>query len=204
MKLYGCPGCGSAAIEAMLQLAGIDYAYVKANVLEPDETLDELKRINPLGQVPALLLDDGSILTESAAIMLWLCERMPMLVPRAPAARAQFYRWMIFVPANLYAVFAFRDFPARWVEGAVAQAAFKEKTAERLKYFWGVIESSLQPAPYALGNDMTALDIYLAMVSRWTPGRAWIAEHCPKLAAAVDLTEQHPVVAAVWKRNFAS
>jgi GST-like protein len=49
---------------------------------------------------------------------------------------------------------------------------------------------------------MTALDIYIAMVSRWTPGRTWFVENCPKLAAAVALTEQHPVVVKVWEQNF--
>ena len=49
---------------------------------------------------------------------------------------------------------------------------------------------------------MTVLDIYIAMVSRWRPGRAWFNENCPKLSRAVALTETHPVVAAVWENNF--
>jgi len=204
MKLYGCPGCGSAAVEVMLQLAKLDYEYIKATPWEPDDKVDELRRLNPLAQVPTLVLDDGSVMTESAAIILWLCERMPELVPPQPAARAQFYRWMVYVPGNLYAVFAFRDSPGHWVEGEAAQAAFKDKLTDRLKHFWTIIEAQLNPAPYALGAQLTALDIYLAMVSRWTPGRKWFVEACPKLAAAISLVEQHPVVAAVWKRNFES
>ncbi len=204
MKLYGCPGCGSAAIEVMLQLAGLDYEYVRATPWQPDENVEALRRLNPLAQVPTLLLDDGSVMTESAAIMLWLCERLPQLVPPTAAAKAQFYRWMVYVPGNLYAVFAFRDFPERWVAGETAQAAFKDKLTERLKHFWTLIESQLDPSPYALGAQLSALDIYLAMVSRWTPGRKWFVEACPKIAAAVALTEQHPVVAGVWKKNFES
>ncbi len=204
MKLYGCPGCGSAAIEVMLHLAKCDYEYIKATPWEPDANVEEHRRLSPLAQVPTLLLDDGSVMTESAAIMLWLCERLPELVPKSPAARAQFYRWMVYVPGNLYAVFAFRDFPARWVDDEVAQATFKDRLTERLKYFWSIMETQLHPAPYVLGEAMTALDIYLAMVSRWTPGRKWFDDSCPKLANAVALTEQHPIVAAVWKKNFAS
>lgn len=60
----------------------------------------------------------------------------------------------------------------------------------------------MQPAPFAIGEKMTVVDIYLAMLSRWAPGRAWLAEHCPKLIGAVLKTEQHPVVARVWERNF--
>ena len=68
--------------------------------------------------------------------------------------------------------------------------------------FWDVMEQNLSPAPYVLGANMTALDFYIAMVSRWRPGRDWFNAHCPKLAQAVALTEQHPVVAKVWEKNF--
>jgi GST-like protein len=95
-----------------------------------------------------------------------------------------------------------RDFPARWVEGEATQKAFREKTTEQLRTLWRQLESALEPAPYALGGKMSALDIYLAMVSRWAPGRKWLTEHCPKLTAAVMLTEQHPLVAKVWEKNF--
>ncbi len=49
---------------------------------------------------------------------------------------------------------------------------------------------------------MTALDIYLAMMSRWVPGRQWLGENCPTLVGAIELTEQQPIVKAVWERNF--
>jgi GST-like protein len=96
----------------------------------------------------------------------------------------------------------FRDFPAKWVDGEAAQKDFRERCAERLKEFWLQLESAFAPAPYLFGKEMSALDVYLAMMSRWSPGRKWIEEHCPKLMGAVALTEQHPVVARAWERNF--
>jgi GST-like protein len=202
MKLYGCKGCGSAVVEVMLQLAGIEYEYVDAIVWEPFKHHDDLVRLNPLKQVPTLVLDDGTVMTESAAIILWLCERMPHLVPKDPLKRALFYRWMIYLPANMYALAAFRDFPAKWVDGVEAQQAFRDKISDRLKELWLQLEAELQPAPYLLGREMSALDIYLAMIARWWVGRTWVAEHCPKIIGAVKLTEQHPVVANVWEKNF--
>jgi GST-like protein len=100
-------------------------------------------------------------------------------------------------------MFSYRDFPERWVNGEAAQKAFREKLTERQRTMWHAMESSMQPAPYALGSSMTALDVYLAMLSRWSPGRQWILEHCPKLGAAITLTEKHPIVHQVWKENFA-
>ncbi|MBL8519912.1 MAG: glutathione S-transferase family protein [Betaproteobacteria bacterium] len=203
LKLYGCKGCGSAVVEAMLRMAQVPYDYVEALQWQPAfKRIPELERLNPLGQVPVLVLDDGSVMTESSAILLWLAEKTPGLAPTDPATRAQFLRWMSFVPASVYSVFAFRDFPERWVEGEEAQKAFREKLTQRLRDMWTTMESQLHPAPYVLGSSMSVLDLYLAMVSRWSPGRQWILAHCPKLGAAVTLTEQHPVVARTWKENF--
>ena len=49
---------------------------------------------------------------------------------------------------------------------------------------------------------ISVLDVYVAMIARWRPGRAWIAERCPKAISAVETTERHPVIAEVWARNF--
>jgi GST-like protein len=65
-----------------------------------------------------------------------------------------------------------------------------------------ILEKSLAPAPYLLGATLSALDVYVAMVSRWSPGRKWFAENCPMLMQAVALTEQHPVISRVWEKNF--
>ena len=202
MKLYGCKGCGSAVVEAMLQLAGIEYEYVEAIEWEPFKHHDDLVKVNPLKQVPTLVLDDGSIMTESAAIILWLCERMPKLMPSDPAARAQFYRWMVYLPANMYSIAAFRDFPAKWVEGDEAQKLFRERLTVRLRACWTQLEAALTPAPYLLGPDMSALDIYLSMIAHWWGGKTWVPENCPKIAGAIVLTEQHPVIKKVWEKNF--
>ncbi len=203
LKLYGCKGCGSAAVEVMLRMAQLPYDYVEAIQWQPEFKRDPaLERLNPLGQVPVLVLDDGSVMTESAAILIWIGERIPGMVPVEANMRGQFLRWMCFVPASLYALFSFRDFPERWVKGKDAQDAFRDKLTARQREMWQTLESQLMPSPYALGTSMTAFDIYLAMLSRWSPGRKWLLEHCPKVMAAVVLTEQHPIVQQTWEENF--
>ena len=202
MKLFGSPGCGSAVVEVALQLANQPYEYVQTSFWDQNEHFAALTKANPQAKVPTLVLDDGTVMTESAAVLLYFAERSPGFVPSDVAKCAQFYRWMLFIPANIYAMFDIGDEPSRWVDGEPAQLALKEKSVEKQKVFWGLMEQNLAPAPYALGSTMTALDVYIAMVSRWRPGRAWFNEHCPKLASAVTLTEQHPVVAKVWEKNF--
>ena len=78
----------------------------------------------------------------------------------------------------------------------------KQGSRERLQQYWSVMERSLKPAPYLVSHEMTALDVYAAMFSRWRPGRAWIEANCPHISGALSLTERQPFVARVWKRNF--
>ena len=203
--LHGSKGCGSAAIEALLELAVVPYQREMIDWEDP-AAWERLAAVNPLKQVPTLVIDGGQVLTESAAIMLWILDRdlaAPLITARGSAARAQLYRWLVFIPANVYAPITVGDFPERWVDGEAARASLKAHAVERVQAAWGIMEQALNPAPYLLGETLSALDVYVAMVSRWRPGRAWFEAHCPKLAAAVKLAEQHPVVAAVWARNFA-
>ncbi len=202
VALYGGKGCGSAAVEVMLTLADMPYEMIVATPWEPTPALEDLKRINPLAQVPTLVLPDGAVMTESAAMMMWLAERIPGMLPQSAEQRAAFYRWMIFIPANIYAMFTIRDFPSRWVDDASAQTQLKDRATERMKQSYAMMENAMTPAPWLLGNNMSALDIYVAMTTQWTPGRKWFAEHCPKIISAVTLTERHPVIAKVWEKNF--
>ncbi|MEO6566678.1 MAG: glutathione S-transferase N-terminal domain-containing protein [Casimicrobiaceae bacterium] len=70
--LYGSRGSGSAAIEAALALLGQPARIVEAATWVPGPGLDELRTVNPLGQIPTLVLADGTVLSESAAILLHL------------------------------------------------------------------------------------------------------------------------------------
>ncbi len=76
MKLYGAPGCGSAAVEVVLQLAGHPYDYVQTSFWNQNEHFEALKNANPQAKVPTLVLDDGTVMTESAAI---LTEKHPVV-----------------------------------------------------------------------------------------------------------------------------
>jgi glutathione S-transferase len=86
--LYGMKGSGSAAIEAALDLCGARWQLVKAASWEPDANFEALKAVNPLGLVPTLVLPDGSVMTESAAILMHLGDAFAEsgLLPRDASA----------------------------------------------------------------------------------------------------------------------
>lgn len=68
--LVGFKGSGSAAVEVALESCGAAYRIVDAASWEPASDIAALEKLNPLKQIPTLQLPDGSILTESAAILI--------------------------------------------------------------------------------------------------------------------------------------
>ena len=90
--LYGARGSGAAVVEAALVLAQFPFRTVDAASWEPGPGLDALKEVNPLAQIPTLVLPGGAVMTESAAILIHLGLAHPAsgLLPaaRAPAIRA--------------------------------------------------------------------------------------------------------------------
>jgi GST-like protein len=205
VELYGCRGCGSAVIEALLERGGVAFTYHEVAPWKPGAATDALKAINPLAQVPTLKLSDGTVMTESAAMIVALDEAHPaarMLPPPGDPRRPTALRWILFIAGNMYPAISVRDFPERWVRSEAACAELKDGTVDRLKAYWTILEDGLEPAPFLLGSEMTALDLYAAMLARWSPGHARIDQHCPRSAAAIALAEQDPAVARVWARNF--
>jgi GST-like protein len=205
IELYGCRGCGSAVIEVLLERAGLEFVYHEVKLSERGPATKALEAVNPLTQVPTLKLADGTVMTESAAIIVMLDDRYPaarVLPAAGDPRRALALRWIVFIAGNMYPAISVVDFPERWVKSDAARAELKDGAVERLKAYWTLLEQALKPAPYLLGSEMTALDVYAAMLSRWEPGRAWVDEHCRQVAAALALTEQDPIVARVWERNF--
>ena len=114
--LYGKKGSGSAAIEAALELVAAPYRLVEAASWEPNDAFAGLLKVNPLGQIPTLVLSDGSVLSESAAILIHLGGAHPEsgLFPRDASARAQAVRGLVFIAANCYAAISIIDYPERW------------------------------------------------------------------------------------------
>ena len=204
--LLGCLGCGSAIVEAMLALAKIPYTYEEVDYGEGSPTRPRLLDVNPLGQVPSLVLPDGSVMTESAAIAFYINDLKPKvgLMPAADdPSRATFLRWQIFLVAAVYPTFTYGDDTARWVGSEdAAGKALRASTDEHRKTTMQWLEAAAQ-GPWFLGEQFSSLDLYFAMMTRWRPGKKWYEKHCPKLVAIADKAEGLPGVAEVVKRNFA-
>jgi GST-like protein len=205
--LWGRQGWGSTIVEAQLELYGLKYRY------EPVEDLfrtpgarEKLEKVNPLAQVPTLVMPDGSIMSESAAITLLLADitGSDSLVPRPGAPeRAKFLRWLVFLVANIYPTFTYADDPSRFVSVNAARDPFRAATDAYAQRLWRQVEREAG-TPWFLGERFSALDIYVDIMTRWRPKRGWFEIETPRLFAIARRADALPELADVWKRNFPS
>ncbi len=206
MTLYGSKGSGSAAIEAALALVDQPYRLVEGATWEPGPGYDELCRVNPLGQVPTLVLDDGTVMSESAAILMALADRYPEsgLLPADPAARARTYRALVFIAANCYAAIGVFDYPERWCTDCddATRERIRSGTRVRLHRLWEMFADMVQPAPWLTGERFGAVDILAAVVSRWSGARQHLNIARPAFAELLVRIDAEPRIAEVMTRHW--
>ena len=206
LTLYGTQGSGSASTEAALEIAGLPYARVDAASWQPSPGLDELKRVNPIAQIPTLVLDDGSILTESAAILIHLGLAHPEsgLLAGDPARRAQQIRGLVYIGANCYAGIGILDYPERWYPDPddAVRKAMQARGRARVAELWEIFADQFPATPWLSGERLGALDILAATVSKWSGARKTLAVTRPEFAALMASIEADPRIAAVWARHW--
>lgn len=206
LTLYGTKGSGSAAIEAALAIAGIAHRQVDAASWQASAGLDELRRINPVAQIPALVGDDGSVMTESAAILVDLGLRHPEsgLLSALPRERAQQLRGLAYIAANCYAGIGILDYPDRWYPDPddTVKKAMQQRGRARLHELWDLFADQFPASPWLSGERLGALDILAATVSKWSGARAHLATSRPAFSALLARVDADPRVAAVWARHW--
>jgi GST-like protein len=110
-KLFGRRGWGSVLVETQLAWYGLPFTIEEVDDLFASAAARaRLGPINPVAQVPTLLLPDGSVMTESAAITLHLADvaGSNALVPASgDTFRPRFLRWLVFLVANIYPTFTY-------------------------------------------------------------------------------------------------
>ncbi|QFU17509.1 glutathione S-transferase family protein [Microvirga thermotolerans] len=204
-ELIASKGCGSAVIEMALALAGLPHRITLIPYLEPGPQRDRLLALNPLGQVPTLVLPDGTVMTESAAMVLHIDDVAPQarLAPRPDDSnRAAFLNLLVVLVGALYPTFTFGDDPKQFGLDENAASVLRAQTDARRMRLWQHLESRISPDPYVLGRERSAIDLYVAVMTHWRPGSAWFAEHCPKLLAAAEATAADPRIGEILSRNM--
>jgi GST-like protein len=150
--------------------------------------------------VPTLELENGTIMSETAAIALMVLDRCPDLAPSVgQPERQQFQRLLIWLVANVYPTFTYADYPDRWVPDAPDQ--LRQNCLEYRKFLYLWLDNHLQAAPFTFGEQLTLIDVYIAVMRTWGPRHEWFAENTPKITAIADVVCSLPELHKVLKAN---
>src|SRR4051812_30041645 len=137
MKLYLSPGACSLADHIALHEAGFDFDRVKVD-LRAKRTEDDrdYTQINPKGYVPALEFDDGDILTENIAILSWIADQDPSLVPDGAMGRVRLLETLAFISTEIH-----KGFKPFFAQGSPEEI---QKAAETLHKRFSYLASQLK------------------------------------------------------------
>jgi len=206
--LFGSKASGSAAVECALELTGTQYRIVEAASWVHDDALAELERANPLKQIPTLQLPDGTILSESAAILMHLGLAFPSsgLLSEVASERDLALRGLVYIAANCYSCITVIDYPERFttMTDDAARAAVRAGATDRLHRHWDIF-ADLYPVEgerFIAGQQPGALDLLAAVVSKWSGTRQHVKTSRPAFSALLERIESHPAVALVFGRHW--
>ena len=202
--LYGDRRSGSAAVEMAMAEIGLT-PELRPVPLERDAQHEAaFRRINPMGRVPALVLPDGSVLTESLAILLTLADLHPeagLLPPPGDPARGVALRWMALAAGEVYPCVTRNDYPERFGADLAQAPAIRARAVEMAREIWRIIETEAAPAPFLLDARFSVADLYLATLSRWMGNEAWLPGNCPRIEALARAVAARPKAGPVWRRH---
>lgn len=163
MKLYYSPGACSLAAHIALRETGANFDLEKVD-LGRHKTAggEDYYSINPKGYVPALRLDDGSVLTEVGVVLQYVADQKPdsNLAPKAGTTeRYRLMEWLTFISSEIHKAFTPFFHP---------EAGSKEAATAQLAKRFDFVEKRLAEKPWLMGDAFTVADVYLFVVTNWT------------------------------------
>lgn len=190
-------------MEALLAELGVEHRIVTVEKGADGFNDAGLRALNPRCEVPTLVMPDHSIMTESAAMMIYLAD-MHADAGLAPAVnapeRTAFLRWMIYCATTIYMSDLRYFFPERYTTAKDA-AGVREKADRQMAEEYAILAEALANSPFLAGERFSAVDIYAAMMISWAPDVASLLAKHPRLATYYRSITERPKIAKVWARN---
>ena len=192
LQLYFYPMACSLAARIALMEAGIEARYRLMNIWNKKVVEDDSDfwSVSPKGAVPVLVLKDGQVLTENAAVLQYIADLRPELGLAPPFSDPDRYRlqeWLSFVGGEIHKAFLF---PTFWY----ANDAAKESARERIGKTVSVVAGHLENRRFVVGERFTVADAYLTWaLLLLTRGGVDVAQW-PTLVDYLDRMQQRPRV----------
>ncbi|HBE9115115.1 glutathionine S-transferase [Citrobacter braakii] len=196
MKLFYKPGACSLASHITLRESGKDFTLDGVDLMKKRlENGDDFFAVNPKGQVPALLLDDGTLLTEGVAIMQYLADTVPdrqLLAPTSSLSRYKTIEWLNYIATELHKGFTPLFRPDTPEDFKPTVRALLEK---KMQY----VNDALQDNQWLCGSRFSIADAYLFTVLRWAYAVKLNMAGLSNIDAYMARMAERPAVAAALK-----
>ena len=206
LKLYFSPGACSFVPHVLLQLSGAPFEPTMVKLHKGEQYGEEYKAINPRGQVP-VLLDDGKVITQIVAIILYLDQKFPeaKFLPTEPVARAKAIEVLAWMNNTVHPTFTHIFMPQKFSDQADVQTALKTFNTQVYKGLLNELESlvvnHLSPSGWLSGAVLGPLDAYSLTLTRWGSIAGIDPTTYPSLWAHVNRVANDVQVAQVIERE---
>ncbi|WP_337013437.1 glutathione transferase GstA [Pantoea sp. AS142] len=196
MKLFCKAGACSLSPHIVMRECGLDFTQVSVDLATKlTERGDDYRQINPKGQVPALQLSDGTVLTEGVAIVQYLADLKPdrhLLAPVGSLTRYHTVEWLSYIGSELHKSFGLLFRPGYADE-------VKAQTRSQLEAKFRYVDESLRDKQWLMGLHFSVADAYLFVVTRWAKALGLDLYGFTALGAWFDRVAQRPAVQAALK-----
>ena len=202
--LYYALGSASMGIRVLLEEIGVRYELIQTTIDMDKPRPPEQLALNPNGWVPVLIWDDRAMY-ECAAITVFLCDRHPE-ASLAPAAsepeRGLFLQTLVYFSNSVQNAFQLDYYPDRFADTPAGEPSAQRRGIRRLRETWQVINDQIGDNAWILGDQFSAADIYLFMLTTWlNPSRGQpLADEFPNVKRIADVVMNRPSVQNVYEQ----
>ena len=203
-KLYNVKRWGSMAPHFVLEELGVPYQNIW---MTPEQVRSEdFRRMSPLGFIPALGLDDGRVVVESMAIVAFLTdannERKLAPVPGSDDG-AVYLSTLAFMASNLYSMMNFAEFCEDYSSDTAVQKQIRDKAVSEYRRAFDILDARLaKEGPFLLGDDFSAADLYLFMLTIWArPSERALLDRCKSIARLSNHVRGRPKLKAALEAH---
>lgn len=183
LTLYYAPDTCALASLIVLEEIGADYETVRIDFSRKEQQGADYLAVNPKGRVPALVTEQG-ILTETPAILVYLCQLYPIsgLAPLLePFLFAEVQSFNLYLCATLHVAHAHRMRGHRWADDPDAIVAMQRKVPEAVGACYDLIEREMLKGPWVMGESYTICDPYLFTLAQWLEQDGIDPDQIPKV-----------------------
>ena len=190
-------------IRVMLEEIGAPYELLQTTIAADEPRPPEQLALNPNGWVPVLVWGDNAMY-EAAAITVFLCDRHPhsKLAPSIDSTeRGSYLQTLVYFSSSVQTAFQLDYYSHRFADTPEDEPGAQRRGLRRLSETWSVIEAQIGDKQWILGNQFSAVDIYLFMLTTWlkkSRGHPSLAEF-PNVERIANAVQKRPSVQLVYK-----